>query len=554
MSFGLNTVGSGTPLRFHFDRARYAPGDKVTFTIVAEPSLLDLSPDTVVVRILRLTEVVDTIRLPVKSGETRWQVSWTPPPRPAGYVVEAALEHAGEARAKAESAFDVATHWTKQPRYGFLTEYGPWDPEAESAAFEAMNRLHLNGLQFYDWLYRHEQPVPPTATFTDSMGRQLYVDTIEKKIALARQYHMAPMAYVAIYAASPAFYTRHRDWGLYDRSGNPIDFGDGYLFLMNPSRGSEWSKHLIAEFEKVLKHFDFAGVHIDQYGYPKLAYDAQGRTVVVASAFRSFLDDTKAALKEASPQRNTVTFNSVTNWPAALVAQSAYDFNYIEVWPPYTTYGDLETIIRGAYDSSAGKATVIAAYVDSPHEPTVRLLDAVIFAHGATHIELGEGNGMLVDPYFPKFQRVNRDLWQALTRYYDFIVGYKEWLYGPRLPLAAEKHILLDGEAAAPRPVPGRVHAVAYRAEDAQRTVVSLINLSSTDTVEWKATQPEPERIEGLEVTVMVDHEPRRVWTASPDGPSIVALPTPFTVTQSEGGFAVQLSVDVHYWTVICVE
>ena len=132
------------------------------------------------------------------------------------------------------------------------------------------------------------------------------------------------MAYVAIYAASPAFYEQHKDWGLYDREGQPIDFGDGYLYIMNPAQGSGWREHMIREWLKIVETYDFDGLHIDQYGYPKVAYDARGRTVMVGPAFRSFLDETKEKLAEQMPQRSRITFNSVANWPAALVAESSF--------------------------------------------------------------------------------------------------------------------------------------------------------------------------------------------------------------------------------------
>src|SRR5690625_5074916 len=97
--------------------------------------------------------------------------------------------------------------------------------------------------------------------------------------------------------------------------------------------------------------------------------------------FRHFLDDMRARLERRS-DRHTLVVNAVTYWRAALVAGSGVDFNYVEVWTPYDTYGDIETIITGAYEASRGKATVIAAYVDPAEEATVRLLNAVIAAHG----------------------------------------------------------------------------------------------------------------------------------------------------------------------------
>src|SRR5690606_14685971 len=134
--------------------------------------------------------------------------------------------------------------------------------------------------------------------------------------------------------------------------------------------------------------------------------------------------------------------------------------NYVEVWPPYVTYGDIERIIRDAYIDSSGKATVIAAYVDPENEATVKLLDAVIFAHGATHIEIGEGDGMLADPYFPLFRRVSPSLWQDLISYYDFLVRYRQWLAAPRTALNAAGRVWIDGRPVLLRPEPGYVHPI----------------------------------------------------------------------------------------------
>lgn len=542
-------------LSIELSQAAYQPGMAVSIRVEVAAGLLETLPARLVMQITRLTDVVETQYLDVtKADASTESFAWLPPVEPAGYGITVHLEQDGEVIVTAESAVDVATDWTEQPRYGFVSEFGGWDEPHAHEAFRAMNRLHLNGLQFYDWLYRHEQPVPPGEAFIDSMGRALKVETIREKIGLARNYGMTPMAYVAIYAASPGFHAHNREWGLYDKNGEPIEFGEGYLYIMDPTRGRGWDEHLIREFRQVLRDFDFGGLHIDQYGFPKVAYNTRGQTVLIAPAFRTFINDTKAAVAKEFPDRSTVAFNSVANWPVAVVAKSDYDFNYVEVWPPYSTYGDIETIIQSAYETSGGRATVIAAYVDARHEATVLLLDAIIFAHGATHIELGEGNGLLTDPYFPKFARVSDPLWQALVAYYDFIVRYKDWLYAPRQLLAANQLVLIDGEAAAPRPERGHVHAILYRAQHAQRHVLSLINLTTADTVEWKAAQPEPVPIDAIEMTVTVDYEPSHLWLASPDKASLAAAAVPFTKTRTEEGWAVQFFANVHYWSVAVIE
>lgn len=545
-------------------RVFYAPGESVVVHVEAPRGFTAPPGASVHLEIVRLTQVVARLTQ-AADDRTSWTFSWDPPEEPAGYGLAAWIESGGVKTAYGESALDVARRWTDQPRYGFLSEFDAWDEAKDREAFKLMRRLHLNGLQFYDWQYRHEELVPPTKEFTDSLGRGLTVDSIEGRIRLAREHGMAPMAYTAIYAASPAFYVDHKDWALRDANGKALDFGDGYLVLMNPSRGSPWRDHLLDQFRRTLERFDFQGIHVDQYGYPRVAYDHRGRTVVMAQAFRNFIDDAKRALSQEF-DRNTITFNSVTNWPAAVMARSDYDFNYVEVWPPYVTYGDVEWIIREAYVNSGGKATVIAAYVEPEYEATVRLLNAVIFANGGTHIEMGEGDGMLADPYFPKFRRVSPSLWQAQVKAYDFIVRYKEWLYGPREVLDAHQLVQIDGTAPPQRPEAGRIHAVLTRLLDpgsaaegaggGKGIVLSLINFTSASTVEWTAYQPEPELLEEVRVAVTLEHAPKAVWGASPDGGSAAVTKLSHTTTSlPEGGFEVSFTVPrLHYWTVVVLE
>lgn len=591
------TIAAGKyTLEIHFDKATFRPGQTVAFEVVASPAgaggTVDTSPKgaggtevaagaeqgpgavshdpgtastalTLHVTIWRLAQEVARLTSTIEEGEAhrviRRRFAWEPPPADAGYGVEAWIEGGpGDGSDPilgcTESAFDVAADWTSQPRYGFYSEFSRWDEEAERAAIAKMSRLHINGVQFYDWQYRHDTLVPPAEGFVDSLGRPLLASTIEKKIALTRERGMAPMAYTAIYAASPGFHARHPEWGLYTWDGKPIDFGDGYLYLMDPTRGAGWDAHLIEEFKRVLRRFDFQGIHVDQYGYPKAAYNRSGGTVFVARAFRTFLDDAKAALLDEF-DRNALTFNSVTNWPAAVVAKSAYDFNYIEVWPPYVTYGDIERIIQDAYANSGGNATVIAAYVDPENEATVRLLNAFIFANGGTHIEIGEGDGMLADPYFPKFRRVSPTLWQALVAAYDLIVRYREWLYGPRTPLEATERVTVDGEKAPLRPTPGKVHAVLHALADGAGHTLSLINLTGAQSAAWSEAQEEPPRLAGLTVRVRLDRAPTGVYVISPDADTIRPLPLPFSTVQTGSDVTVELTLpELHYWSLLVFE
>src|SRR5690606_14631845 len=118
------------------------------------------------------------------------------------------------------------------------------------------------------------------------------------------------------------------------------------------------------------------------------------------------------------------------------------------------------------------------------HEATARLLNAVIAANGGTRIEMGEGDGMLADPYFPKFQRVSPSLWRALVAHYDFIVRYRELLFEPRWHQGVQDRVRVNGERASERPEPGNVHAVLHQSQSFMRQTLSLINFATAQSVD----------------------------------------------------------------------
>lgn len=74
-----------------------------------------------------------------------------------------------------------------------------------------MCALHLNAVQFYDWMYRHDKLLPDSELYSDPMGRPTSLAVIEGKIAACKKLGMRPFAYGAVYAATardPARRTR----------------------------------------------------------------------------------------------------------------------------------------------------------------------------------------------------------------------------------------------------------------------------------------------------------------------------------------------------------
>ena len=170
-------------------------------------------------------------------------------------------------------------------------------------------------------------------------------------------------------------------------------FGTDFLAYMDPRPNSPWTAYLLDQFDQILEKTAFDGIHLDQYGDPKVGYDAQGKSYPLDAALAQLIDAAHERVAALRPG-GAVVFSTVTNWPIQTVSPSAQDIVYIEVRPPYTFYTDLEQLVHQGQALGKGKPVVLAAYIDPVLEHTVRLMDAVIFASGGGHIELGEKDGL----------------------------------------------------------------------------------------------------------------------------------------------------------------
>lgn len=74
-----------------------------------------------------------------------------------------------------------------------------------------MNKFHLNVIQFYDWMYRHDDLVPRQDEFVDPMGRTMSYKVIREKVAALHDKGMAAMAYGAVYTGLKDFYRHIRN-------------------------------------------------------------------------------------------------------------------------------------------------------------------------------------------------------------------------------------------------------------------------------------------------------------------------------------------------------
>lgn len=530
------------------DKAFYRPGEPVTLTVEASAGA------SVRATIRYLNEPVTTLDAALVDGGAL--LTWTPPAQaPRGYGVDVqVMDAAGVPLAQTSGAFDVLERWIQAPRYGFLSDFQIGRNNIDETMRLAA-QYHVNGLQFYDWQYRHETLLPPAGMepYTDVLGRTHSLVTVSRLIATAHERGIAAMPYTAIYGASYAFYEQHPDWALFALKDQPYDFA-GFLKIMDPTPGSPWATHLLGEFASVLDQTAFDGIHIDQYGAPMHGRNAAGDYVNLEDSFPAFIDATAALVHEKRGADGVTIFNLVRNWPVKTVAPSDEDAVYIEVWDPYRFYLDLSRIVTQAQTLGGGKPVIIAAYISPDNYDNVRLANALIFASGGYHLELGEPRAMLADPYFPRYGVMNARTQDLERRYYDFLVRYENVLALGTSDATGERAAALsiDGVETGTRRSQDRVAVVVRQGNDQPFETFSLVNLLGIEDGHWDvALTHGPTLLHDLTVRLAVNRPVARVWLASPDGSDPAAQPVAFSGDDASITFAVP---ELDAWTMIVVE
>src|SRR5690242_11343518 len=187
--------------------------------------------------------------------------------------------------------------------------------------------------------------------------------------------------------------------------------------------------------------------------------------------------------------------NAVNQYGQQGISQAPVDFLYTEVWSPNDGYKDLANIIQynDALTSNA-KRTVLAAYMDYDlannsgyfNTPGVLLTDAVIFAFGGSHLELGEH--MLGKEYFPNNNlQMKPELKKALVSYYDFLVGYQNLLRDGG-NFTTSSITSADGKMKLNTWPPQLGQVSVLEKEFANRQVLQFLNFTGANSLNWRDT------------------------------------------------------------------
>jgi dextranase len=433
---------------------------------------------------------------------------------PGGYGVEAADG--------TRTAVDVQAKRLARLRYGFVSDFVAGRDVAGVA--DNLRRLHLNAVQFYDWMYRHARLLPNADSFDDALGRHVSHDTVRRLVAVAQSVGAAALGYAAVYAVGVE---EHQAWageGLYHYDGSPWMLGD-FLWIVDPSN-ERWLRHLAGELTSARTAVGFDGFHLDQYGAPKRAVTGLGVPVDLAEAFPVLIERVRSELPDA-----TLVFNNVNDFPTWSTAGTSQDAVYVEVWPPHDRLDHLGALAAKARLLAPGKPVSLAAYLsayqrDDPSAlEAMRLELATVFSHGATCLLHGEEDAILVDPYYVRHERLDDAALRTVKDYYDFAVRYGDLLFDAldvtRTHLGGvNAEVRIDGRAEmATDCTLGAVWARALEVQSAR--IVSLIDLTEQADLRWDVPKMPSRGVDGVTVSFeRVGSRASRIFAASPDDPT----------------------------------
>ena len=573
------------------DKARYAPNENVTILIQLKNDV-QLKSDrsnagkaALKVTFWHLGERVGeelSQAVDLSDGKSSVSINWTPPDSDfRGYLVGVRLvSSSGETLGTGYTAVDVSSQWNRFPRYGYLAHYSKAEGAMPAEWIAELNKFHIDGLEYYDFENRHEQPLAGTVEHPDSewkdiAGRRVERSIVDGFLAEAHRYHMMSMAYNTSYCAYADAFTNGSGvklrWATWPTADGPRTFetamalnldGDDQwkthrLVYMNQNL-PDWQNYLFRKLAELFRVYPFDGWQVDTFGTTG-GYSYEGSYVNFILGFRPFVDNAHAFLKK------DIVLNTVNTWGQDDVARSAAAFVHSELWEDHETYSSIAAAAEQVHTANPAKAVVFAAYLQRQQKgnpvpktnyfnpPSVLLADATIFASGAAHIELGDGSRMLSSEYFPADTRfaVSPDLSRQLRHYYDFLTAYENVL--SYQVAVAPATVSVAGQTSSANGVPNTIWTLARQKDG--RTIIHLINLLGSSDAHWRdvhADRPDAPLLKQLRVRIAADEDITRAGWASPDVDGGMFHPLAMTQGNDNGERYVELVLpSLKYWDMI---
>ncbi len=430
-------------------------------------------------------------------------------------------------------SINVDTNVDNLPIMGFISTFSDDDPNKRKEVLEYLKRLHVNYLQYYDWMDRHSTPLPTInssssvdATFipntwSDIGNRLVRKRVIEEYIDQAKKFGMRNMAYMAIngsdtteevHGLKPNMWLYNDDKHDLNNVYKTLDANNGWgkYSLYNANwMNEDWQNYMYDQMLITLCNLPFEGWHIDMLGSPGDKYDVNGNLLPA-----SFLEQgITYFINKQSELKVPLGLNSVAEYGITQMKESEHlNYLYTEVWdrPTYNDLRDLIISLTTARDSEGRKkGVIIAGYMDYEYSKGhsggyfndwgVITTDLLIMSLGAVHLEMGEH--MLSSEYFPNNSlNMSEQLKDKLVKISDFLIAYKKILVGG---YECKGLATIEGGSVDNVEI-GKVNGITKK-NDSDNLGISLINMVGLNHDKWKDTnadQSQPIPQENVKVKI----------------------------------------------------
>ena len=380
---GQQNVKGASIADVYTDKARYAPHESVTILVQLKSDASYAGKAAVKVTVWHLgervgEEISDAIDL--SDDKNPVSIEWTPPDSDfRGYLVDVRLVSTnGETLGTGYTAIDVSSEWNRFPRYGYLAHYSKAEGAMPAEWIAELNKFHINGLEYYDFENRHEQPLAgtvehPAREWTDIAGRKVERSIVDDFLTEAHRYNMMSMAYNTSYCAYADAFTNGSgvklQWATWPKPDGPrtlesamalnLDGGNEWkthrLVYMNQT-APEWESYLFGKMAELFQVYPFDGWQVDTFGTMG-GYSYQGSYVNFIQGFRPFVDSAHVFLKKG------IVLNTVNTWGQDELASSEAEFVHSELWEDHETYSSILDAAEQVHTANPAKGVVFAAYL-----------------------------------------------------------------------------------------------------------------------------------------------------------------------------------------------
>ena len=445
------------------------------------------------------------------------------------YCIEA-FDHAGVLLG--EQLTTVGSHQGERPVHGFATSFGDEDTPL---VLEWHRALRSTVVQVYDWMASYTEPLGPESGWEDPSHRPVSPDALRTLASGLKELGAVTHAYAPVYAVGNRFASDHPEMLMYEGSGEAIRFLD-QIVLANPAN-VEWQRHFAASYGAAAAVIGFDGFHIDTYGYPRVAFTADGIPIDLRLAYESFL----TFLRSAWPTE-LLSFNQVNGVPSATRLPDGPGFRYCEIWPPNDGWRHFE----GLLDRTSGRAGMLgpptspnelmrgslACYppvwgIDRSTGPvegeartsslrTVVITEAITTMLGASVLIYGDKFAALCDAYYPKHALLSATEAATVLAWRRFALRCRDlFLEGEDTSWyeIGDENGSVSVVASAPvspEPVGGALFARVVHADGL--VTVGVVDLTGSTNGRW-SEPTERGSVSSVTVRVLLDHPDR--WRAS---------------------------------------